>query len=655
MNKKPLWIWHYGEYENYHMTKVNLRRQEHGLDYPAFWKISPAHVSIEFKKEFECDTEKYMLVHINGKGFVYLDDIKYAPGKKIAIAPGKHCVKVDIFNTDGLPAIFVESDACPSGEDWTANHRAGKHVPVGFNECFDSPDKNPEVFPFEYENRKPISAEIMQGGVLYDFGEELFGFLNIKNADADKTMGVFYGESREEALDGEEAILFEYVSGSCEYRLRRRAFRYIFISCENPSELQVDMDYEYLVLEKKGDFKCDNDIFNKIYDVSVRTFHLNCREAFLDGIKRDGWVWSGDAYQSGRINAYLFADEDIVRRTALGLIGHLPIEQHINTIVDYSLLWIIGLYEYYMTYGDVDFLRRIYPLTRSLMDFCEKRINSDGFLEGIDDDWTFVDWSDIDKTGAVCAEQMLLIKTYKTMAELCELLGEESNDYLAKSDRLTKRVNEYYWKPELGAFIDSYESGKNNVTRHANIFAIMYDIATPEQVEAIIENVLKNDDIIKITTPYFKGYEMDVWGKLGEYAAVEDMIDSYWGQMLRDGAGTIWEEYDPTLSGVEHYAMYGEKYGKSLCHAWGAGAVYMFGRYYMGVYPTAPGYAKYNVEPNLGGLGSFSGVVPINGGSVKIEMSKNKLTVLSDKPGGTLVFGGKAYEIKPDEEIRIEY
>ena len=214
------------------------------------------------------------------------------------------------------------------------------------------------------------------------------------------------------------------------------------------------------------------------------------------------------------------------------------------------MLWLTTIYDYYMYYGDVYFLKRIYPMMKNYMDFCESMLDEHGFIVGKPGVWTFIDWSDIDKTGAVCAEQMLLIESYRIMSETEKLLGISDNGYGEKAALLKEKVNKFYWNAEKGAFIDSFESGKNNVTRHANIFAIMYDIATPDQVKSIVENVLKNDNITKITTPYFEGYELDVLGKVGEFKAIEDMVESYWGGMLDLGAISVWEEFDPGLSGA---------------------------------------------------------------------------------------------------------
>ena len=427
--------------------------------------------------------------------------------------------------------------------------------------------------------------------------------------------------------------------------MRQRAFRYVYVKGAD-AELELSADHEYLPLTARGAFSCSEPLFDKIYSAAEYTFHLNAREALLDGIKRDRWVWSGDAFQSARINRYLYADKDIEQRTLIGLIGRSPIEQHINTIIDYSFLWIISLYEHYTTYGDVDFLRRIYPITRELLDFSEIRFNSDGFIEGIGDDWTFIDWSEIEKVGAISAEQMLMIGVYGAMAELSAALGLDASEFISKKDALTKRVNEFYWNEEKGAYIDSYATGNAHVTRHANIFAVIFGIADDRQSKSILKNVLMNDSINPITTPYFEGYELDALAILGEFDAVEEKLRSYWGGMIELGATTIWEEYDPAMHGIEHYAMYGNKYEKSLCHAWGANPIYLFGRYYLGVSPASAGYETFLVKPRLGGLENIDGSVPVKDGTVRVRFDGKELFVLSDVSGGALVFGGKEYPLE---------
>ena len=647
---KGYWIWNYGDYEIFHSNRVNARRQEFGVDYPTFWKYYDVDRNVKFYTEIETETDGNIKLFVNGKGYILVDGQRYATEKVILLQKGKHTLQISVVNLTGLPAAYIESDVCSTNNEWYTLENGAKKQ-VGFDIHYDCQEKNPESFPFAYEEKYPVSVQKYNDGVLYDFGKELFGFLYVSDVKASESIHVSYGESLEEAVDVENSILFEDVSGENRYKLRQRAFRYIYLTGAENANIHAEL--EYLPIEYKGSFRCDDEDVNKIWDVCAYTLHLNMREVLTEAIKRDRWLWGGDAYQAFKFNNYLFFDKEIVRRSTIALRGKEPFNEHINTITDYSLYWVIGLHEYYVTYGDIEFIKNIYDKAVSLMEFCEAREDDKGFIVKKNNDWIFVDWSDIDKDGAVCAEQMLYIAANKAMAALTRLVGADPSSYEGKYSRLIETTNKFFWKEEKGAYIDCYESGKNHISRHANVFAILYDVANEEQKAKIIENVLENDKITKITTPYFEGFELDVMGKIGHFDFIENVIKTYWKGMLDLGATTVWEEYNPNLSGAQHYEMYGNKYGKSLCHAWGASPIYLLGKYYLGVTPTSSGYETFEVKPYLGGFKFIDGVVPIKDGSVRVKLSKDKLSVVATKNGGTLIWAGKSYVLEANKELNM--
>ncbi len=647
---KSYWIWNYGDYEIFHSNRVNARRQEFGVDYPTFWKYYDVDRNVKFYTEIETETDGNIKLFVNGKGCILVDGQRYATEKVILLQKGKHTLQISVVNLTGLPAAYIESDVCSTNNEWYTLENGAKKQ-VGFDIHYDCQEKNPESFPFAYEEKYPVSVQKYNDGVLYDFGKELFGFLYVSDVKASESIHVSYGESLEEAVDVENSILFEDVSGENRYKLRQRAFRYIYLTGAENANIHAEL--EYLPIEYKGSFRCDDEDVNKIWDVCAYTLHLNMREVLTEAIKRDRWLWGGDAYQAFKFNNYLFFDKEIVRRSTIALRGKEPFNEHINTITDYSLYWVIGLHEYYVTYGDIEFIKNIYDKAVSLMEFCEAREDDKGFIVKKNNDWIFVDWSDIDKDGAVCAEQMLYIAANKAMAALTRLVGADPSSYEEKYSRLIETTNKFFWKEEKGAYIDCYESGKNHISRHANVFAILYDVANEEQKAKIIENVLENDKITKITTPYFEGFELDVMGKIGHFDFIENVIKTYWKGMLDLGATTVWEEYNPNLSGAQHYEMYGNKYGKSLCHAWGASPIYLLGKYYLGVTPTSSGYETFEVKPYLGGFKFIDGVVPIKDGSVRVKLSKDKLSVVATKNGGTLIWAGKSYALEANKELNM--
>ncbi len=444
------------------------------------------------------------------------------------------------------------------------------------------------------------------------------------------------------------------MSGREAYTLPARAFRYVHIASKHPMPLEVYADFEYLPLADIGHFRCEEEQINKIWEVSAYTLHLNSREFFLDGIKRDHWVWGGDAYQSFLMDYCLFFDAELIKRTMTALVGKPPYLQHINTITDYTLYMIIALWDYYFYTGDIEFVRFIYPRIKGLYDFTASRLDENGFLCQRAGDWIFIDWSPMDKSGPLCAEQLLLWKAELSMAKLSEALAMDASAYQKAADALREKIDLYFWNEEKGAYIDTFASGKNNVTRHANIFAVLYDFADADRQKSILEHVLKNDRITQITTPYFNLFQLMARCKLGDMEYVQHEISRYWGGMICLGATTMWEEYDPRKIGIEHYEMYGGKFEKSLCHAWGAGPILLLSRYCLGVKPLEVGCKRFEVHPNFGLYRNVSGTVPLCHGKVEIHFRDGILTVTADCPGGYVVSHGERIELLPNETVMLE-
>ncbi len=646
--KKSKWIWYPGEFELYHSLQLHSRREDFGLEYASMWGLANVYPRVSFTRTVEFERDGFVILRANCQAYLCVDDRMYKRDERVELGAGKHVFRVETISTNGVfPAIFIESDRLVSDSEWRVS--SGEQVYPYNAACepeFTSPDDDVTKFPFEYTEISPLSTETTELGTLVDFGRELFAKLEF---DAFEACNVIYGETCEEASDPENAILRDSVeSGS--HSLKARAFRFVTFT---KSIANVRAQLELIPVEYKAKFTCDRPEVEKIFDICAYTFHLCSREFLLDGIKRDRWCWSGDAYQSYLVNDYLFADRALSRRTITALYSKPPYREHINRINDYSALLIIGTWEYYFTTGDLEFIKFIWPRVRALYDFIVERLDERGLVVERPGDWIFIDWSDIDKSGPLCAEQILLWQVCRSMEKLSSLVGEDAGVYVSRAEALKKTIDSLYWDEEKRAYIDSFTSGRRNVTRHAAIFAIMYDFVDSERAQILLESVLLNDSVTKITTPYFELYELMALCKLGRIEAAQELIGSYWGGMVRLGATTIWEEFDPKKSGVEHYAMYGMKYGKSLCHAWGSGPVYLLGRYCAGVYPTSVGAATFAVEPNPGLYGELDAVVPIGAGTVRVEYKDGKITVDTPLSGGTLKWKGEEYPIEAGVKLTV--
>ncbi len=651
------WIWYNGDYELYHSIKLHSRREEYGCEYPTFWSLSAPYPNASFAKAYHADEAHTIRVVTPHKAYVSIDHHRMPVNTDLKVSAGDHTIRIVMLATDGsFPTLYIDSPYLVTDETWVCDHLGGPAVPVGCEPAYTAPTDDPRIFPFAYERRDAVKITKTAEGALYDFGREMFGPVVIEGADADASIRVVYGESIDEATEPAAALIRETVTGATSYRLAPRAFRYVCVQTEQKAPLTVWADYEYLPLEDRASFSCNRKNVKKIWDICAYTLHLNSREFFLDGIKRDRWCWSGDAYQSYMANRYLFFDPAITRRTIISLLGKPPYVQHINTINDYSMYLIIGAYEYYFATGDKPFIEIYFDRLKALYDFIDSRLDDAGYVCHRPGDWIFIDWSDMDKGGPLCAEQILLWQCRRAMAELSELIGRDGSSYRKAADKLRRNILTDYWREERGAFVDCYTTGKENVTRHANIFAIMYDFVSPTRAKKIVRCVLENDEVNAITTPYFEFFELNALCKMGKLQAAQKKIESYWGGMVALGATSIWEQYIPEHEGIQHYGMYGMKYGCSLCHAWGGGPIYLLGRYCLGVYPTSVGYETYAVEPSRGMYKHIDGKVPLpEGGEVTVKMDAHTCTVTTTRPGGTLILKGQSYAIPVGEAFTVNY
>lgn len=623
------WIWYPGDFELYHAMKQNFSRIERGYGWPAFWKSEGFRNRVVFRKEYDIKEETVFCVYSKAVGYVLVGEKKYPFGEEIVCRPGTVKISVHAGCIETFPSIYINGETVYSDKTWLVEDYVNTPAPAGYSRYFTSREQDPSVWNYSENVYLPVSIETHEGGVLYEFETELTAVLEIKEKKKHSPLVVCCGESREEALD-QEHCYYKWTPEPETGRCPRCAVRYVYIPDCRSGEIEIRAIHQYVDIPVKAKFNSSDALINQIWSVAEHTFQLCSGIFFIDGIKRDKWIWGGDAYQSFFVNQYLMADADINRRTLLALRGNDPVTTHINTILDYTLYWILSIKIHYEAYGDLEFLEQIFPKMCSLMEFCESQLDEHGFIIGREGDWIFIDWADLDKEGALCAEQILFAECYRTMAVSGVWLGKEPSwcdAYQLKYEQMKRNINAFYWEENKGAYIDSFVSGKKHVSRHANIFAIIFGLADSRQQGKILDQVLHNDDIPQITTPYFKFYEMDALCRMGCLDEVLIRIKQYWGGMLERGAVTFWEEYDPDIPEEEQYDMYGDKFGKSLCHAWSASPVYLLARYFVGLKIIDPISGKYELHPHLEYFDSLNCTLPAGSKELHIIWDGTELTV----------------------------
>ncbi|MBB3113730.1 hypothetical protein FHS18_005843 [Paenibacillus phyllosphaerae] len=661
------WIWFPGDFEIRLHEKMSAKRTARGVAYPAYWRLDRHYSNVKFRYTYELEQEEEITIAAEGVFSLYLDgrDNYRANRSTVKLPAGRHEIMVSVFNDTEVPALYITGSTIRTGSDWEVTSYQNDWLSAG-SWTFDSPAQKPSAFRLAVTPQEPASVDIRDGYPLIDFGKETFGYLRFHNVTGNGEVRIYYGESMAEALSPDKCVtldVFNTQEAAAKeqdgiYTLEDgKAFRYVWIHADpGVTWERVSMLYEYVPVTYRSSFECSDNKLNEIYKISLYTLHLNTREFFLDGIKRDRWVWSGDAYQAFLMNYYSFFDLDVTRRTLVALRGKDPLAMHQNTIVDYSLYWFVSLYDYYLYTGDLAFIRQNYERAVSLMAFCLKQRNEEGFIEGRPQDWVFVDWADLTNTGAVSTLQILLARGLEAMRAFAALMDDEAAAaaYGDLAEELKRKTLQLFWDDEKGGLLHHRVDGetKPTLTKHANMFAMTYGYLSEEQRASVVRSVMLNPEVPRIRTPYMRFHELAVLCESGEHDVVRQEMLSYWGGMMDLGATSFWEEYDPSLADDRHYGMYDMPFGKSLCHAWGAGPIYLIGKYYLGITPSSPAYETYRIKPYLGGLQHMKGTVPIGEGQITVEMDLSTIHVETTSGSGVLSFSSKNRPECADGEIR---
>ena len=662
------WIWYPGDYGIWWGNNLQSERLQWGARLPPFWPLYEPHNRVILRKDaLEIPEDDLLEVRCDGNAIVCYTaaDGGYRESAAICgrftLPKGAKAIEIKIQNSARPPSVWVKGRYVRTDATWTASWTATgdalRELPVDSSARFTDPATPPGLAKLPVVPVEPKWAKAWKGShLIADFGEETYGYLKLRDVKGRGAVKIIYAESESEmyaeeltttefgALDGWEQI---ELSATPEYRRAiAHGFRYVHVIPVSGDVTVggVALDRESKGLAVRGSFRSSDPELDRIWEVAVRTLELTCREVFIEGVKRDHWVWSGDAVQSFLMNYYTFADYDGCRDTLWALRGKDPVVMHLNNIMDYTFYWFDAVERYRLYSGDTAFVRQVWPRLKTLMDFALGRTDKDGRPADLPGDWVFIDWApeQLHNDGVTAFEQMLLVRALEAAAGVADDVGEKAvaADYRARSAKLRAEVKPLFWNEEMGALLHHVRKDgapDPQLTRYPNMFGLFWGYFTPEESERVAKNVILNDKVMKIQTPYMRFYELEALCALGLQKEVLGEIKSYWGGMLKLGATSFWELYNPSESGEAHYAMYGRRFGRSLCHAWGASPAYLLGKYYLGVVPTKPGFAAYEVKPAPGGLEWMEGDVPAPFGLIHVRTDAKGVSVRSDGGEGTLV------------------
>lgn len=542
-------------------------------------------------------------------------------------------LRVELKTKAGPPALLIEEGPLATGSaswQWSGDGRIWAPA-VAFQQTISG------VPPHEMEVASTTLKAVAMKDGLHDFGRELLGRVAFRAADKP---ALFVGESIAEARN-DDSQHFEqspalvpdgegrWVS---EHPL---AFRYARITGAEATEVECRALFH--PARYRGAFACSDERLTRIWMQSAYT-HRVCQFDFvLDGIKRDRLPWVDNMILSAAVESYAFGDPGLLRRT-LTVMGRTSDSSDINGIVDYNFLWVIGHDALQQYFPDPDYLQREWPRIKGMLERVAVKCDANGFLHPPKDAWVFIDWVEFDKNTSL---QMMWLWAQRSGVKLAQRAGDKESvaAWTRRADAMEQRLRDRAWDKDQQCWTDPDK--KVAPSRHAQVLSMVSGLTRPEQYPGILK-VLKGDQAEPLNSPSMFYYEILALSQLGDRAAARDRLQEVWGAMLAQGASTFWEGFSPREKGDAAYGFYGRPFGKSLCHAWGAGPVVLLPRMILGLHPTQDGWRHFTVAPRLGELKWACATVPTPQGNIEVEVEGGRIK-LSVPPGTTALYDGKTY------------
>jgi len=465
------------------------------------------------------------------------------------------------------------------------------------------------------EGIKPHSPN----GKIYDLGREHVGFITLKfNSPDGKPVEVAFGEhiadGRVRRDVGGRYFAFTYIPTKGENcymnPFRRFGCRYIELipegEIENAEVSLISVDYPVEELAPDFDMTAAQ---RKIYDACVYTLRCCMHEHYEDCPWREQALYTMDSRNQMLAGYYAFG-ETLFPRANLELIaadnrpdGFLsicyPIKKEL-AIPSFSLHFIIESEEYLRYSGDKEFLARIYPKLRSVLDTFTGKIGEDGLIRPIAGEgmWNFYEWQcglngEGKRTHRIFGEgepadivlNSLVAIALRRIAVIEKTLGINSNS-TALADALAERIHEHFFEQQRGVYRNRRE--EQPACKLGNALAILAGAPKGELRNLVADkltdnsvppDVLSDPDFVTDKLPpatlSMQGFVYDALievdkEKYRDYILAD--IEENYLPMLECGNGTVWE----TVDGERAFGNAG-----SLCHGWSAIPVYYY-HFYLG-------------------------------------------------------------------------
>jgi alpha-L-rhamnosidase len=410
-------------------------------------------------------------------------------------------------------------------------------------------------------------------------------------------------------------------------------FRYFQINAAVPAA-DIGAVVQHTSVPAQAAVRTSDSGVNAAYDLMLRSALYDSQEQFLDTPTREKGQFLGDTVDVSLATMAGFGERTLTRKAIREFIesqkrywtdGRLnavyPNGDGKRDIPDYTEMFPIWVWQYYLQSGDTATLAEAYPVMTAVADYVRRYVDpSTGLVTKLAGgsgayQYGIIDWPDTMRYGYDIATTArtpineLAAALLTSTARAADALGQDPSALTADATALTTAINSKLRTAD-GTYIDGLESDGTQST-HASQIANAYALAfglTPEQDRAAVTQY--------VASLGMRMGPMTAHWLLSALDARPDQIVTRltdaaapgWAYILAHGGTFTWESWDADTT------------GQSFSHGWGSTGLLDVQQSLLGVTVTAPGAARIRVRPPVNsGLDWAKGTVPTQRGPVAVE------------------------------------
>ena len=358
-----------------------------------------------------------------------------------------------------------------------------------------------------------------------------------------------------------------------------------------------------------GDFKCDDEFMNSLWQKSLRTLYVTMRDNFMDCPDRERAQWWGDITSEMYMTMYALDSNSylLYQKGAQAMIAHTDETKVLQTVVpiceDFfelpvqQLAGVVGFLTYYEYTGDKALIEKVYTPILDYLKLWEMGENN--LVVHRQGSWDWPDWGK--NADMTVIENAWYYYALSSVEKMAEIIGE--NDDIAffteRKASIEKGIKSLW--TENGFKSDDTE----NPDDRANAVAVLSGLASKEQYSTI-KNVLVTT---QNASPYMEYYVLEALCIMGEYEAAYNRIKDRYADMVSADYSTLWENWD--------------MYWGTKNHAWSGGPLVIMSKHFAGITPLETAYEKVKIDPQYTLSDRMTCTVPSVKGLITLDYKKS--------------------------------